>query len=592
MCVTTTAALDKDQSALSSTCKAQDDEQIQQRQQQLDRGPNTLASAAYSEDQYPSGLRLCLIMLSTLLSMFLVALDRLIISTAVPQITDDFHSVTDIGWYGSAYLLSTCAFQLLFGKLYAYFPIKHVVILSVFFFEIGSAMCGTAQSSITLITGRAIAGVGDAGILAASTVILVYSVPLCRRPKYQGLCGAVFAIASAVGPLLGGAFTSSRATWRWCFLINLPLGGVALLLIACAMQPPAQNHETASLGERLKQLDIRGTMVLIPSVVCLLLALDWGGIKYAWNAPRTIALFVLAAVLFPAFVAVQVLLPETATIPPRIMKHRSIVFGAWISFFFGGQMMIFLYFIPIYLQAIKGFSAIESGIHILPLIFSMTIFGGVSGTVTTRIGYYNPVLILGACIMAVGGGLLTTLKVKTGVGQWFGYQVIYGMGVGLSSQVANLAAQTVLRKSEADISVGVGIMFFSQTLGGAIFTSVGQNILNSQLQKHAMGLHDGIDLEKFGATTLTNLPAGMRGPLLDAYNVSLRAVFVVGLLLVCFVVLGAVGLEWRSVKEHTESDLRKDDVEKPSAPEEMLEGEKSDDQVEKKEDGDEIGPKP
>ncbi|WDK15626.1 major facilitator superfamily transporter [Colletotrichum graminicola] len=583
------AAPNSDQPTLLSTCKTQDDEHTQQRQQELDQGTRTLTSATYSEDQYPSGLRLFLILFSFLVSMFLVALDRLIIATALPKITDDFHSVTDIGWYGSAYLLSTCAFQLLFGKLYAYFPVKHIVVLSVIFFEIGSTICGTAQSSIALIAGRAIAGVGDAGILAGSTVVLVYSVPLCRRPKYQGICGAVFAVASAVGPLLGGAFTSSHATWRWCFLMNLPLGGVALLLIACAMKPLGQTHEKASLGDRLRQLDIKGTMVLIPGVVCLLLALQWGGIKYAWNAPRSVILMVLAAVLLLVFVAIQVLLPETATVPPRIIKQRSIFFSAWISFFFGGQLMIFLYFIPIYLQAIKGFSAIESGIRILPLILSITIFGAISGTVTTRIGYYNPVLILGACIMAIGGGLLTTLRVKTEERQWSGYQVIYGMGVGLSSQVANLAAQTVLRKSEADVSVGVGIMFFSQTLGGAIFTSVGQDILNSQLEKHTMGLHDGIDLKKSGATTLTNLPAELRDPLLDGYNVALRAVFVVGLILVCFVVVGAGGLEWTSVKGYTGSDPKNNDIGSLSAPEQMLEGKNILAQVDKKQHSDETG---
>ncbi|KDN71392.1 putative major facilitator superfamily transporter [Colletotrichum sublineola] len=586
------AAPNSDQPTLLSTYKTQDDEHTQQRQQELEQGTGTLTSATYSEDQYPSGLRLFLILFSFLVSMFLVALDRLIIATALPKITDDFHSVTDIGWYGSAYLLSTCAFQLLFGKLYAYFPVKHVVVLSVIFFEIGSAICGTAQSSIALIAGRAIAGVGDAGILAGSTVVLVYSVPLCRRPKYQGICGAVFAIASAVGPLLGGAFTSSHATWRWCFLINLPLGGVALLLIACAMKPLGQTHEKASLGDRLRQLDIKGTIALIPGVVCLLLALQWGGIKYAWNAPRSIILMVLAAVLLLVFVAIQVLLPETATIPPGIIKQRSIVFSAWISFFFGGQLMIFLYFIPVYLQAIKGFSAIESGIRILPLILSITIFGAISGTVTTRIGYYNPVLILGACVMAIGGGLLTTLTVKTEVGQWSAYQVIYGMGVGLSSQVANLAAQTVLRESEADVSVGVGIMFFSQTFGGAIFTSVGQDILNSQLEKHTMGLHDGIDLEKSGATTLTNLPAELRGPLLDGYNVALRAVFVVGLILVCFVVVGAGGLEWRSVKGYTGFDPKNNDSGSLSAPEQMLEGKNILAQVDKEKESDETGPTP
>lgn len=198
----------------------------------------------------------------------------------MPQITDDFHSVTDIGWYGSAYLLTTCAFQLLFGKLYVFFPIKTVFLASIGLFELGSAVCGAAPSSVAFIIGRALAGIGGGGIFAGTIVVMIHSVPLHRRPKYQGAFGAVFGIASVVGPLLGGAFTS-KATWRWCFYINLPLGGVALLVIILVLRPPDQDLGGASLWEKLRQLDFAGTTVLVPGVVCLLLALQWGGVEYA-----------------------------------------------------------------------------------------------------------------------------------------------------------------------------------------------------------------------------------------------------------------------------------------------------------------------
>ncbi|OLN86921.1 putative HC-toxin efflux carrier TOXA 15 [Colletotrichum chlorophyti] len=548
-----------EQASSSGTSKTHDDET-------REPAHNALAqtSTTRSEIHYPAGLKLFLIMLSIFITMFLVALDRLIIATAVPQITDDFHSVTDIGWYGSAYLLTTCAFQLIFGKLYAFFPIKTVFLSSVLLFELGSAVCGAAPSSAAFIVGRAIAGVGGAGIFAGTIVIMVHSVPLHRRPKYQGAFGAVFGIASVVGPLLGGAFTS-KVTWRWCFYINLPLGGVALLVIVFTLRPPEQELGETSIWERVRQLDFAGTTVFIPGVVCLLLALQWGGVEYTWNNPRIIALLILAGVLLITFVGIQVLMPSTATVPPRIMRQRSIAFASWAAFCVGGQMMVFAYFLPIWFQAIQGVSAVDSGIRTLPLVLSMTLFAGVSGAVITKLGYYTPVMLVGTCIMAIGAGLLTTLEVGSGAGKWAGFQVIYGVGMGMTFQAPNLAAQTVLKMK--DVPVGTSIMFFSQTLGGAIFISVGQNVLNNELVKRLRGLPglEGVDLKGSGATTLTELPADVRGPVLEAYNEALRIVFVVGLVLVCAVIIGASGMEWRSVKKGKQGRKPQGDVEAAGA---------------------------
>ncbi|KAK2022572.1 major facilitator superfamily transporter [Colletotrichum zoysiae] len=558
---TTTTA---DQPASSRTSKIHDDED-QQKQNQQQQNVLTHTSTSRSEVQYPTGLKLFLVLISVFISMFLVALDRLIIATAVPRITDDFHSVTDIGWYGSAYLLTTCAFQLLFGKLYAFFPIKTVFLSSVVLFEVGSAVCGAAPSSPAFIAGRAIAGVGGAGIIAGTIVVMVHSVPLHRRPKYQGAFGAVFGIASVVGPLLGGAFTT-KATWRWCFYINLPLGGVSLLVIALVMTPPDQDLNDTSLWSKLRQLDFPGTAVFIPGVVCLLLALQWGGVEYAWNNPRIIALLVLAFVLLASFVAVQVFLPETATIPPRIMRNRSIAFAAWAAFSIGGQMMIFTYYIPIYFQAIQGVSAVESGIRTLPLVLSMTVSVGAGGGIIARVGYYTPVMLVGVSVMAVGAGLLTTLGVHSGPAKWVGYQIIHGLGMGMCFQAPNLAAQTVLTKK--DVPIGASAMFFSQTLGGAVFISVGQNVLNNELVKRIRGLPglEGVDLKGSGATTLTQLPAAVRGPVLEAYNDALRVVFVVGLVLVCSAMVGAAGMEWKSVKKGQQATIKaNEDVEAAQA---------------------------
>jgi MFS family permease len=168
-----------------------------------------------SQIEYPSGPKLMIIMASLYFAMFLVALDRTIIATAIPRITDTFNSIDDIGWYGSAYLLTACGFILMYGRIYTFYSTKWVFLSGIFLFEVGSAVCGAAPTSIALIVGRAIAGFGSSGIMTGAITIMINTVPLHKRPMYQGFFGAVFGVASVAGPLLGGAFTDSKATWRW-----------------------------------------------------------------------------------------------------------------------------------------------------------------------------------------------------------------------------------------------------------------------------------------------------------------------------------------------------------------------------------------
>ncbi|KAK0751939.1 major facilitator superfamily domain-containing protein [Schizothecium vesticola] len=497
---------------------------------------------------YLDGVKLFLLLTSLFVSMFLIALDRLIISTAIPEITNEFKSVTDIGWYGSAYLLTNCAFQLLFGKLYTFFSIKGTFLVSIVLFEIGSAICGAAPSSISFIIGRAIAGLGAAGIMAGVIVIIVYSIPLAKRPLYQGLFGAIFGVSSIIGPLIGGAFTS-KVSWRWCFYINLPIGAVAIVVVVWVLHVPDRDTTKGTLREKIMQLDLLGTSALVPGTVCLLLALQWGGSTYAWGEWRIILLLVLASVLLVAFVLVQIFLPETATIPGHIFMQRSILAGVWVTICVGSSMMVYIYFIPIWFQAIRGVSALDSGILLLPLCLPMVVSSIICGVLTTKIGYYTPFLIIGAVFMSIGAGLLTTWEVDTPLSKQIGYQFIYSWGLGLSFQAPNLAAQTVL--PTRDVPVGSTLMFFTQLLGGAIFISVGQNVLNNQLLQQ-LGHVEGFDLrvlDSHGATSIIQaLPEAMRNEVLRGYNEALRKVFLVGLIMTALMVFGAVGMEWKSVK--------------------------------------------
>ncbi|KIW20357.1 hypothetical protein PV08_00932 [Exophiala spinifera] len=505
-----------------------------------------------SDIVYPSGIKLWLLLMSVLVGMLLSSLDRLIISTAIPQITNEFNSADDIGWYGTAYLLTSCAFQLVFGKLYIVFSVKVTFLTSVLLFEVGSAVCGAAPNSIAFIFGRAIAGVGSGGILSGTVVVIVYSLPLHKRPMVQGFMGAVFGVSSVAGPLIGGAFTTN-VTWRWCFYINLPLGGVVMVLVFFLLNIPDRPGTDKPLKEKIRQLNFLGLLALFPGIVCLCMALQWGGTKYAWSEGRVIALLTLGIGLLIVFVLIQVWKPDQATVPPRIITQRSVASGVWASCCIGSHQMLFLYYLPVWFQAIDGVSAVTSGIHILPMLLPVVVASILNGQMVSRIGYYTPSMILGTCMTAIGAGLLTTLHVTSTEGQWIGYQVLYGLGMGLCNQSPNMAAQTVLPRQ--DVSIGVSLMFFGQTLFGAVFTSVGQNLLDNQLLKklRLLGV-PGINakvIQDHGATDLLNfIPHQYHDVALKAYNDSLRACFQAALVMACLSTLGAVAMEWRTVRKN------------------------------------------
>ncbi|RDL37705.1 Uncharacterized protein BP5553_05138 [Venustampulla echinocandica] len=500
-----------------------------------------------------SNLQTILILAAAFLGMFLVAVDRTIISTAIPRITDDFHSLSDVSWYGSVYLLTCCAFQLLFGKFYTFYPVRWVLLGTLLIFEVGSAICGAAPNSIAFILGRAVCGVGAAGIFAGTIVCVVHAVPLQKRPKVQGLMGAIMGFATVIGPLIGGGFTSN-VSWRWCFYINLPFGGVAMAAIFFFLKLPDQETYKLPWAQKLSQLDAPGTAVLVPGIVCLLLALQWGRQIYAWNNGRVIVLLTVAGVLIVAFIFVQALLPKTATLPPRILKQRSVAASLWSTICIGSSQYIFIYYLPFWFQSIKGVVAVQSGIRLLPTMIAFVLASISGGFLNQKIGWYTPLGIFGASLMAVGAGLLTILQVDTAAGKWIGYQVLYGFGMGLCFQTPNLATQTSLPKR--DVPMGMALMFFGQLLGAAVFVSAGQNVLDNQLLQRLAGI-PGFDrslVTAGGATTLVGaVRAEYLGQVLTAYNESLRKVFQIGLILSCLAVLGVSSMEWKNILKKPEA---------------------------------------
>lgn len=285
------------------------------------------------------------------------------------------------------YLLTTSAFQLFYGRIYSNFSIKYTMLIAILIFEIGSLVCGLAPTSEALIAGRAISGVGCAGITSGAYIIIGHVFPLHIRPICISSIAIVFAVAAVLGPVMGGIFTADL-TWRWCFYINLPFGGVTVAALFFFL-PPIKGPEVSSVSivEKLKKVDFIGLLIFIPTVTCLLLALQWGGSTYPWNDGRIIALFVLSGVLAIAFVAFEHWKGDEATMPIRIITQRSVAAAAWNAFCNGAAFFLLIYYIPFWQQVIRNASAADSGISLLPFILGVVIMATLVGFLVMKIGY-------------------------------------------------------------------------------------------------------------------------------------------------------------------------------------------------------------
>lgn len=447
------------------------------------------------------------------------------------------------------------------GKVYKYYPVKPVFLSGVVLFEIGSAICGAAPNSVAFIIGRAISGLGSSGMFSGAMVIIFHVIPLQQRPMWQGGFGAIFALASVIGPLVGGAFTD-QVTWRWCFYINLPIGAVSILVTFFILRVPNQklDERAPRLLGKVKQLDPIGNLVFFPGIICLVLALQWGGTKYAWKDARIIVLLVLCGVLCIAFAAIQIWKGDAGTVPPRIVKQRSMAAAIWYCFFSGSALMILMYYIPIWFQAIKGASAIKSGIMLLPTVISTTIATIASGILVSKIGYYTPFFILSSILTPVGAGLLATFTPETSHPSWIGIQVLLGIGFGIGAQQQLNVVQTIFGRS--DIAVASAIVMFVRFLGSAIFLPIAQSIFLDTLVSKLTNL-PGVDpsaVTNRGATDLTSLASGedLKMLLVD-YNDALVRVFYLIVATSAVTILGSVFVEWKNLKATAKAQQAKSD---------------------------------
>ncbi|KAI8584263.1 hypothetical protein K450DRAFT_218946 [Umbelopsis ramanniana AG] len=432
------------------------------------------------------------------LSLFLAAVDTTIVSTAIPKIGSDFHALEKGSWIVTAYILSFDSLQPMYGKLSDIFGRKNVLLPAVFIFLLGSVLCGVSTNMVMIIVMRAIQGVGGAGIFSVVFITVADMIPLRARGQYSALISTVFAVASVCGPLIGvcqygygstqlletnnafmiitSAFTD-QVSWKWAFFINLPVGGVGTILLIFFMK---EKRKRAPVRALLKRVDYLGTVSILAFATLTLVALNLGGVQYAWNSAPVLVCLILGISFLGVLVVVEWKFAKEPMMPIYLFKKRTVTCISIANLFFGAAIAILIIEMPLFLQAARGDSATMSGVRIIVGQASICIVSTVSGYLMGRFNSYKYFLIVGSALATLGFGLCALFNDTSPFGYLYGFIIIAGAGSGMIYACSSVAAQSACEKK--DLAVVTVLVTFFMNLGTAVGVAVASAVLNNGLQ--------------------------------------------------------------------------------------------------------------
>jgi EmrB/QacA subfamily drug resistance transporter len=495
------------------------------------RAASAPAAPSNPGGDYLSHRQILVVMGGLMAGMFLAALDQSIVAVALPKITSELGGLDKLSWVVTAYLLTSTAATPLWGKISDLRGRRPMFQAAIVVFLIGSLICGFSPeiagfldvSGINvMIAGRAVQGLGAGGLMALALAVIGDVIPPRERGKYQGLFAAVFGVSSVAGPLLGGWFTDNLG-WEWIFFINIPIGAAALVVTSLALKLPHVRRQAS--------VDYLGAATIVGSVTSLVLYLSWAGPDKGWTSATGIWLLVGAVGLAVIFVFVESRAKEPI-IPLELFKHWTFTSNVIFAMIMGIGMFGGLIFLPIYLQAVKGFSATHSGLAILPLVVGIftTSIGG--GQIMARTGRYKWMPITGALVVGLALFAFSTLQVNTPYYRVALIMCAFGMGLGFTMQVVVTAVQNSVDRRH--MGVATASVTFFRSMGAAIGTALLGAILNIQLKHHlseivapARGNGAGAPIKTNDVTAIQALPEPVKGWVLEAYTRAMDDVFLV-----------------------------------------------------------------
>ena len=446
------------------------------------------------------------------LALWLAALDQTVVSTALPTMVGELGGLTYLSWVVTAYLLTGTVVGPLYGKFGDLYGRKIVLQVAITVFLVGSALCGIAQNMLQLIVFRAMEGIGGGGLIVITLAVIGDLIPPRERGRYQGFFGAVFGVATIVGPLVGGFFVD-HLSWRWIFFINLPTGILALIVIAAVMP--------AAATRRRHEIDYAGVILLTASLSATILFTGLGGTMFPWTSPVILGLIAASIVCTAAFIVVERRAREPI-LPMSLFAHRNFAVASGVGLIVGLSLFGAVTFLPIYLQVVKGVSPSVSGLLLMPMMLGMLVTSVVSGRLISRYGRYKLYPILGTAAMTFGLGLLAFLSVESNDWQTAIDALWLGLGMGMVMQVLVLAVQNSVDYEHLGVATSGTMLFRSLggALGVALFGAIFANLLHAQLAGPGM---------EFLATVIPaavkGLPPNLHEEYITAVMAALRPVF-------------------------------------------------------------------